>query len=241
MTTSTMSTANGEPLGHAIGSVVAVKGSRATVHLGCDAFAAGERITVGSFLAVDMSSAALIGMVTAVDRPDPSEASARATIDLVGEIQTNADATASFRRGVSRYPTIGDAASLLPPEMIRLVFGLPKGRSISIGRLYHDQNIEALIDVDALVARHFAILGSTGVGKSSGVAVLLNEILSVRRDMRIFMLDGHNEYGRCFGELANVLDPRALKLPFWLFSFEEIVDVIFGGRPSVEEEAGNPR
>ena len=82
---------------------------------------------------------------------------------------------ASFRRGVSRYPTIGDAASILPPDMIRLVFGLPKGRSISVGRLYHDQTIEALIDVDALVARHFAILGSTGVGKSSGVAVLLNE------------------------------------------------------------------
>ena len=46
----------------------------------------------------------------------------------------------------------------------------------------------------------------------------------------------HNEYGRCFGDRALVLNPRNLKLPFWLFNFEEIVDVLFGGRPGVPEE-----
>ena len=46
----------------------------------------------------------------------------------------------------------------------------------------------------------------------------------------------HNEYGRCFGDKAQVLNPRNLKLPFWLFNFEEIVDVFFGGRPGLEEE-----
>ena len=33
-----------------------------------------------------------------------------------------------------------------------------------------------------------------------------------------------------------MLNPRNLKLPFWLFNFEEIVDVLFGGRPGVPEE-----
>ena len=46
----------------------------------------------------------------------------------------------------------------------------------------------------------------------------------------------HNEYGRCFGDRALVLNPRNLKLPFWLFNFEEIVDVLFAGRPGVPEE-----
>ncbi len=46
----------------------------------------------------------------------------------------------------------------------------------------------------------------------------------------------HNEYGRCFGERANIVNPRNLKLPFWLFNFEEIVDIIFGGRPALDEE-----
>ena len=76
----------------------------------------------------------------------------------------------------------------------------------------------------------------TGVGKSTGVSLLLNEILKSRPNLRIFLLDVHNEYGRCFGDRSLVLNPRNLKLPFWLFNFEEIVDVLFAGRPGVPEE-----
>jgi hypothetical protein len=54
--------------------------------------------------------------------------------------------------------------------------------------------------------------------------------------LRIFLLDVHNEYGRCFGERSLVLNPRNLKLPFWLFNFEEILDMLFAGRPRVPEE-----
>src|SRR5437763_197797 len=75
-----------------------------------------------------------------------------------------------------------------------------------------------------------------GVGKSSGVALILREILDARPDLRIFLIDPHNEYARGFADRANVLTPSNLKLPFWLFSFEEIVDVFFRGRPGVDEE-----
>ncbi len=54
--------------------------------------------------------------------------------------------------------------------------------------------------------------------------------------MRVFLLDGHNEFARCFGARANVVHPLNLKLPFWLFNFEEFIDVVYGGRPAVEEE-----
>ena len=87
-----------------------------------------------------------------------------------------------------------------------------------------------------MLSKHFAVLGSTGVGKSTSVSLLLNEILQARPNLRVFLLDVHNEYGRCFGDRALVLNPRNLKLPFWLFNFEEIVDVLFGGRPGVPEE-----
>ena len=80
------------------------------------------------------------------------------------------------------------------------------------------------------------MLGTTGVGKSNGVAILLQQILEERPDLRIFLIDPHNEYGRCFGDKAQVLTPRNLRLPFWLFNFEETVDAFFGGRPGVEEE-----
>ena len=80
------------------------------------------------------------------------------------------------------------------------------------------------------------MLGTTGVGKSNGVAILLSQILDERPDLRIFLIDPHNEYGRCFGDKAQVLTPRNLRLPFWLFNFEETVDAFFGGRPGIDEE-----
>ena len=87
-----------------------------------------------------------------------------------------------------------------------------------------------------MLRKHFAVLGTTGVGKSSAVALILQEILKKKANLRIFLVDPHNEYGRCFGELAHVINPKNLQLPFWLFNFEEIVDVFFRGRPGLEEE-----
>ncbi len=87
-----------------------------------------------------------------------------------------------------------------------------------------------------MVRKHFAVFGTTGVGKSSGVALLLRQILEARPDLRVFLIDPHNEYGFCFDDRAQMLSPKNLKLPFWLFNFEEIVDVFFRGRPGVEEE-----
>ncbi len=86
------------------------------------------------------------------------------------------------------------------------------------------------------MSRHFAILGATGVGKSSSVVIILQKILEMRPNLRIFLADPHNEYGQCFGDKAQGLTPRNLRLPFWLFNFEEIVDVFFGGRPGIAEE-----
>ena len=66
--------------------------------------------------------------------------------------------------------------------------------------------------------------------------MLLRQILDARPDLRVFLIDPHNEYGHCFDDRAQVLSPKNLKLPFWLFNFEEIVDVFFRGRPGVDEE-----
>ena len=87
-----------------------------------------------------------------------------------------------------------------------------------------------------MLGKHFALFGSTGVGKSSGVAVILRQVLEVRPDLRIFLIDPHNEYGHSFVDRAQVLNPKNLELPFWLFNFEETVDVFFRGRPGLEEE-----
>jgi len=197
------------------------------------------RATVGKFLSIRAGHKSLIGMITEVSATTSGDSlhdyRAVARVALMGEITAD-DGHQHFRRGVSDYPAIGDAAWLVSSEQLRLIYTPMSGRTINLGSLNHDTAIAAHIDVDSLISKHFAILGSTGVGKSSGVTVILEGILRARPDVRVFLLDGHNEYGRTFGEQANVISPRTLKLPFWLFNFEELTDVIYGGRPAIAEE-----
>ena len=60
--------------------------------------------------------------------------------------------------------------------------------------------------------------------------------MSARSDLRVFLVDAHNEYDHGFNDCAYVVNPGNLRLPFWLFNFDEIVDVIFGGRSGLQDE-----
>src|SRR5690606_27691828 len=156
----------------------------------------------------DSGRKSLVGMITEVSAVNSGEAThnyrALARVALMGEIATDGSGRRYFRPGVSDYPAIGDAAKLVSSEHFGVIYTPTGGRTINLGHLNHDSSIAAQIDVDSLISKHFAILGSTGVGKSSGVTVILQEILRARPDLRVFLLDGHNEYGRTFGEHANV-------------------------------------
>ncbi|HWK94536.1 MAG TPA: DUF87 domain-containing protein [Pseudolabrys sp.] len=223
-----------------LGRVIAVNGSQASVDLTGRPLGA-ETPTVGKFMALTTAKALIVALITDVREEPVAGASGSAAyrkiahLDLIGEIKT-IDGVQRFQRGVAEYPNIGDQAAMLGERELRFVYGAPDGNHANIGDLQQNARIGVHIDIDNLVSRHFAILGTTGVGKSSGVAIILQKILETRPNLRIFLVDPHNEYGRCFGDKANVLNPRNLRLPFWLFNFEETVDAFFGGRPGVEEE-----
>ena len=221
-----------------LGAVIGVKGSEARVGLPAPALSDLLRATVGTFLAIAAGPNRLVGVVTEVDgnadRGDP-RFGAIARVYLMGEIKQD-NGVERFVRGVSAYPAIGDSARIIGADELRLIYRATGARTIDVGTLHHDETIHATVDVDNLLSKHFAVLGSTGVGKSSGVAVLINAILDARPELRVFLLDGHNEYGRCFGPRANVVSAAQLKLPFWLFNFEEFVDALYYGRPGVEDE-----
>ncbi len=222
------------------GRVISVRGSLARVGL----LAASQmpisevRATVGRFVSIRCASSVIVAMITEVSCENLSSSDgyiAIASVDLLGEILNAAD-KAKFQRGVTNYPTIGDAVDLITSQELRTIYAPTGSDQINVGFLQQDRSVVAYVDVEEMLSKHFAVLGSTGVGKSTGVSLLLNEILKARPNLRIFLLDVHNEYGRCFGDRALVLNPRNLKLPFWLFNFEEIVDVLFGGRAGVPEE-----
>ena len=225
-----------------VGRVIAVTGSKAGIGI----VPAGEHsartaTTVGRFLGVRAGRSFIVAMVTEATAELPPSAraqgfSASALVDLVGEIRPGPDGVGRFRRGVSEYPAIGDEALPLDADDLRCIYASDEAGLAGIGTLHQDEALPACIDVDGLVSKHFALLGTTGVGKSSGMAVVLGAVVAHRPDIRVFLLDGHNEYGRCFGDNANVVNSRSVKLPFWLFNFEELTDVVYGGRPAVAEE-----
>ena len=226
-----------------LGHVHAVSGSQATVGLLTAALNGPHRalITVGRFLKIQTEKALLVGVITDVSIQNSSDTKeqdycAVAHVDLMGEVrQRGADGT-RFRRGVMDYPTIGDIAVPLTNSELRIIFEGSGAATVSIGSLQQDSTVDACVEIDEMLNKHFAVLGSTGVGKSSGVAHILLQTMRVRPDLRIFLLDAHNEYDRCFGLRAHVVNRGNLRLPFWLFNFEEIVDVLFGGRPGSQEE-----
>ncbi len=226
-----------------IGRVLGVTGSQATVGLlpAQPGLPDEDRATVGKFLAVHSGKSVLIGLITEVSADVPASARdkgfvATARLDLMGEILREAVRGSRFQRGVASYPVIGDGVAMLSNAELRLIYELAGSGSLNIGHLQQDPSISGFVNGTDMVGKHFAVIGTTGVGKSSGVAIILHELQKSRPDLRIFLVDPHNEYGRFFGESAQVLTPRNLKLPFWLFNFEEIVDVFFHGRPGIDEE-----
>ena len=221
-----------------LGRVLSVEGSEVCIGLG--AMPTGpDRPTVGKFVAIAGHETTVVGMISDVslraEEIDGSRTVAR--VDLLGEIERTADGGSRFRRGVREYAAIGDPARVLGSAELNLIYAATGARTITIGHLSQDPSIPAYVDTDHMLAKHFAVVGSTGVGKSTAVASILSKMVEVRPDLRVLMLDVHNEYRAAFGARANVVGAENLRLPFWLFNFEETLNVLYGGKPAPAEEA----
>jgi DNA helicase HerA-like ATPase len=230
----------------AIGRVLSVSGSEARIGLFAETLRSTGNtddavLTVGKFIGVARNRLLLVGIISQVSTEVPllvreEGFQAIASIDLMGEITSGETAgDAHFLRGITSYPAIGDVAVMLGTAELHRIYDIDKSNGVELGRLQQDTVVKAYANIHDLISKHFAILGSTGVGKSSGLASLLRQILAARPDQRIFLLDGHNEYAHCFGDSALVINPANLKLPFWLFTFEELLEIIFYGQPDDEE------
>src|SRR5262249_17886816 len=78
-----------------------------------------------------------------------------------------------------------------------------------IGAIHQDRRLPATISIDDLLGKHYAIVGSTGSGKSCTVALILRTILTQNPSGHVLLLDPHNEYTRAFGAMAEVIGPSA--------------------------------
>ncbi len=228
------------PAAH-IGAVTGITGSSAVIRMRGHQAAApgdGERTTIGRLVGIDVGSSLVVGTIVRMRAASEGESAGDlvADVDFMGEVREYGTARASFQRGISSYPAVGHRVLRLGADEIAIIHHVAEGETIEVGRLTLDARVPAYVNFNDMLSKHFAVLGTTGVGKSSAVALILREVLARQSNLRAFLFDPHNEYAGSFGDMAHVMTPKNLVLPFWLFNFEEIVDVFFRGRPGVEEE-----
>jgi Helicase HerA, central domain len=180
------------------------------------------------------------GMVTGLRVPLPSlEASDKdlrlVELELVGEIRgTNADG--GFQRGVSAYPALDEPVFLASAQDVAQVYARPKVVTTPVGTIHQNGAVPAYILVDELFGKHFSIVGTTGSGKSCGLATILRAVVADSPNAHVVLLDPHNEYTRAFGDRAVTLSPGdGLDLPYWLFNFEELTEIVIGPDRNAEQ------
>ena len=226
----------GENATRAIGEVLEIAGSGSQVaidrrRLGECADDADPAIAmagqVGSQIKVRVGNSWLLASIRN-QRQDRDAGSILANIDFLGEglEEKLTGKLHGFRRGVTRYPIPGAPVYPATTQDLRQVYASDGRSSVGIGKVYPTRDIRAGLYVDAMLGKHFALLGSTGTGKSTGAALILHRICEVAPEGHIVMIDPHGEYSAAFQNIGVILDVSNLQMPYWIMNFEEHCEVL---------------
>ncbi len=236
-----------------IGEIISVSGNTITVQLS-DTMKSNMSVIdgivyrigqIGSFLKVPLGYSNLYGIVTQIGAsaiPDSIKELAKQDYSLLGNerwlnmVLVGEQVGRKFERGVSQSPTTGDKVHLVTIKDLDIIYGgYDETNSITVGNISISESLNAKIDLNKLVSRHCAILGSTGSGKSNAVGILLNAIASKNfKSSRILVIDPHGEYNGVLKEKSNVFKINAdtddvnLFIPFWALPFNELLSIFSG-------------
>ncbi len=230
-----------------IGRIVSVTGAKAIVLLdggqsGLQPSPRSERPEMGTLLAIDTADTVVMAIVSALSVPVPAQREGEselwiAELGLVGELcKGGPGRQAAFNRGVSIYPALGDRVRVASRQELEQAFCGDRRSSVRVGCIRQDPTIPATIRVDELLGKHFAVLGTTGTGKSCTTALILRSILQKSPAAHMVLLDPHNEYAPAFGEWAEVISQRNMQLPYWMLTFEELIEVLIGNPRERKQE-----
>lgn len=207
---------------------------------------------VGGFVRIPLGFIDLFGVISQVGASAVPERMAVQnqfgnrwmTVQLVGEGQPQT----GFGRGISQFPTVGDTVHLVTERDLQLIYGRGHDpKFVAVGHLASVESIPALVDIDRLVTRHSAVVGTTGSGKSTTVAGILAALSSHSQypSARIIVIDIHGEYGKALADRAALFrvsptpesDELALHIPYWAMTFDELLPLTLGGLEPSERGA----
>ena len=182
--------------------------------------------------------------------PESSGSARIIEIDLFGEGEwgfENDKWKLDFERGVTTFPLPQQKVHLTPRAELGFIYGEGTGPVILLGEHVGSGGTPCYAEMNELLGKHTAILGSTGAGKSGTVAALLHAILDRGNDAeyenwhpQIVVLDPHNEYGAAFPDHVRLCtDENSLSLPYWLLNLQETVNLLIGKTEFVATSQAN--
>ncbi len=150
-----------------------------------------------------------------------------ATVDFLGEgdEEVLTGKISNFRRGVTRYPIPGSPVYASTSPDLRQIYAADDRPHVEIGTIYPTKDTRAALYIDPLLGKHFALLGSTGTGKSTSAALILHKIIECAPEGHVVMIDPHGEYNAAFKGQGAIFDVDNLAMPYWLLNFDEHCEV----------------
>ena len=150
-----------------------------------------------------------------------------AEIDFLGEGDEHEQTgkLINFRRGITSYPVPGGQVFPVSGDDMKQMFAADERAHIEIGTVYPTKDVRGALYIDALLGKHFALLGSTGTGKSTSAALIMHRICDQSPEGHIVMIDPHGEYSAAFKGVGELFNVENLAMPYWLMNFEEHCEV----------------
>lgn len=154
-------------------------------------------------------------------------------VQLLGEIHLG---SGEFKRGVGTYPGLDDPVHFATPQQLKSVFPAPDVEHLRLGRLAAAEDVPVALNASRFAVRHSAVVGSTGSGKTSAVAsILQNFVKGGWKAANILVVDPHGEYAAALSGLASVRsvlaqeDDKRLRVPYWALPALDILRIFAGG------------
>ncbi len=193
---------------------------------------------VGSQIKIRVGKSWLLASVRTQRQDTKTPGGIVASIDFLGEGDEErlTGRIHSFRRGVTRYPIPGALIFPATSNDLRQIYASDGRSSIQVGTVYPTRDIRAGLYIDSMLGKHFALLGSTGTGKSTSAALILHRICEAAPEGHILMVDPHGEYSAAFKSTGMIFDVSNLNMPYWLMNFEEHCEVFLSSTGNDRQE-----
>ena len=224
-----------------VGRVAFVTGSQVVAIIDDPQSPAASQLQMGALVKMQSGASVVFGVVSGLSMPLPAEEAGQKDmmtleIELLGEVLKAGDGgLTTFRRGVSSPPQLNAPVLTTVKADLMRVYATPNKQTARIGTLHQDRQVPVHVMNNELLGKHFAILGTTGCGKSCAATLMLQAIIEKNPQSHVVLLDPHNEYASAFPGSAEIIDTGNLELPYWMLEFNEFLGVVLGGADRAEK------